>query len=742
MEDDHAVGWDGDRGGTGGVKILTESIGGPFEASPSRIDLPRHVAREPVRSSEGVGLQVRPGGEIVVEPRPRIDVCVIRIRADEVPAVGVRARSGVGRPLEVESCRQVFTVDAGGGSRRHVLLAVLDHDVGRDRDRRSRLLDDVLDRPRHVPVIRVRTRERPQVVVHPGIDVCRRDIEAQAIREIFSMYSCDGPDGDVGLSVVRRDVGRHLDRGSGLIHGERAGTERLIVLIRADKLPCHRMNTGVPVDFMGDGGSEELTIDAIGVHDPLLPTSVEDHGVGTLSPGLGPVDRALHPLDEKLVVVSEGTLESQAGNDHRLAEARVRIGVDAGRPLRDEDRRRIGREETDEVRLADIQHGIRGAVEGTGIGGDAADLERHEHTREDDVVAVPAGVADPEGLPVAGEEYRAFGQFGKGSVDRDVGVVDENGHRLADRGAALDRDLESGAPETRGIIGCQHVRGRRIPRSGKHHLRPIDRRRLEHDAPNMEAPRNVAADDQRFLIPDLSAPREVVGEEIEGTGVDEPVDDQVPFPGSRWDRARRTLAEDRSVVGTADNDGVAGVGVGAGEREHAGTGLPQRAAGTYERRSVGDVLAIGVDTVGLIGSRGETAGIVGRVACGILERAAAEADRAGGAESPRTPQREHAAVDGRAAGVGVHAGEGDGAGPGLRQGARAGEVRRDGAVLQVVARSLEAGKVHRDSVDSRRLVTRDCNAAELQRVRSCGEIHRLRDVVAPCSGGERGRRPG
>ena len=43
----------------------------------------------------------------------------------------------------------------------------------------------------------------------------------------------------------------------------------------------------------------------------------------------------------------------------------------------------------------------------------------------------------------------------------------------------------------------------------------------------------------------------------------------------------------------------------------------------------------------------------------MLERATTEADRAGGAEGPRTPQGEHAAVDGRAAGGGVVAREGE-----------------------------------------------------------------------------------
>ena len=413
-----------------------------------------------------------------------------------------------------------------------------------------------------------------------------RPLEIKAGRQVLAVDARGYPDSRVREAIVGHVVGRDGDRRGGPLDGERPSPGCIgviVILILAEKLPCHRVDAGVGEDFVGDRGVERLPVDAIADDDTPLLASVVDHRRRPLDRHLGHVNRAGQFRGEENIVVGKGSGERQACHCHRLAVGGIGVAVGARDAGRDERRRRIPRHEADECRLAEIERGDRAAVVGAGIDGDAADGEPDEDAGKDDVVAVPAAVADPEGLPVAGEEHRPFGQTGERSVGRDFSVVDEDGHRLADRGAALDRDLESGSPETRGIIGRQDVGGRRIPRSGKHHLRPIDRRRLEHDAPNTEAPRNVAADDQRFLIPDLSAPREVVGEEIEGTGVDEPVDDQVPFPGSRWDRSRRTLAEDRSVRGTADNDGVAGVGVGAGERERAGTGLPQRAAGTSKR---------------------------------------------------------------------------------------------------------------------------------------------------------------
>ena len=156
-------------------------------------------------------------------------------------------------------------------------------------------------------------------------------------------------------------------------------------------------------------------------------------------------------------------------------------------------------------------------------------------------------------------------------------------------------------------------------------------------------------------------------------GVGRRVLERATAEADRAGRANRPGAPQREDA--ADEGRAAGVGVISSEREGAGADLRERATGTDQRPVVGDVLTVGVDPVRLIGRRGETGRVVGDVASRMPERAAAEADRAGGAEGSRTPQGEHAAVDGRAAGVGIGAGEGDcaGRGTGLRQNACAAE---------------------------------------------------------------------
>ena len=204
MEDDHAVGRNGDWGGPAVVIILAEADGRPIEAPPSRIDFPRHGAREPAGNPPAVGLQVRPGRKIVVEPSPRIDVGVIAIRAHEVPGVGIDARIGVGRPLEIQSGRQILTVDTRGDPDRRVQLAVVGHVVGRNGNRRACLEDRVGDRSRRAAVIWTRTDERPRIVVNPGVDVRGRESQVQTGRQILTKDSRHGPGGKVGLARVGR----------------------------------------------------------------------------------------------------------------------------------------------------------------------------------------------------------------------------------------------------------------------------------------------------------------------------------------------------------------------------------------------------------------------------------------------------------------------------------------------------------------------------------------------------------
>ena len=183
-------------------------------------------------------------------------------------------------------------------------------------------------------------------------------------------------------------------------------------------------------------------------------------------------------------------------------------------------------------------------------------------------------------------------------------------------------------------------------------------------------------------------------------GIDRCELERTTAEADRAGRAEGTCAPQREDA--ADEGRAAGVGVISSEREGAGAELRERAAGTDQRPGVGDVLAVGVDAVGLIGSRGETVRVVGDVACRMLKRAAAEADRAGGTEGPRTPQGEHAAGDRRATAVGVVAGEGDGARTVFRQNARAGEDRRDGAGLHAVARAGEDAGRARDRAGQER----------------------------------------
>ena len=94
-----------------------------------------------------------PGQDRVDDLLARIDVGIIWIRADEVPAVDVRARIDVGRPLEIQAGRQILTVDTRGDPDHRVSLSIVGHVVGGDRDRRGGPQNRVGDRSRRAAVI-------------------------------------------------------------------------------------------------------------------------------------------------------------------------------------------------------------------------------------------------------------------------------------------------------------------------------------------------------------------------------------------------------------------------------------------------------------------------------------------------------------------------------------------------------------------------------------------------------------
>ena len=205
------------------------------------------------------------------------------------------------------------------------------------------------------------------------------------------------------------------------------------------------MNACVREDFVDEHGAESLPVDAITDDDTLLRESAVDHGRRSLDRDLGQIDRAEHVRGEENIVVGEGSGERQACYGHRLVGAGVGVAVGARNPGRDKGRRGIPQPEAAECRLKKVQRGARAAVVGAGIDGDPAHGELDQDTGDDDVVAVPAGVVDAEGLPIAGEEHPPVGKPGKPTDDRIAAVVGDDRHCLPDVGAAVDRQIEAAA---------------------------------------------------------------------------------------------------------------------------------------------------------------------------------------------------------------------------------------------------------------------------------------------------------
>ena len=142
-----------------------------------------------------------------------------------------------------------------------------------------------------------------------------------------------------------------------------------------------------------------------------------------------------------------------------------------------------------------------------------------------------------------------------------------------------------------------------------------------------------------------------------------------------------TVAQSRPAAelqrAAADRRGTA-VGIVARQRQHAGAGLGQAAAAAAQTRGPGHALTVGIDVVGLIGRRAETARIIVLVGGRVLQVAAAEVDqsenlaqRPGRAVLPRA-QVQCAAADRRVAVVGVRCGECRKAAAKLLQGTQAG----------------------------------------------------------------------
>ena len=345
---------------------------------------------------------------------------------------------------------------------------------------------------------------------------------------------------------------------------------------------------------------------------------------------------------------------------HRAADEVERSTGDAGRTVADE----------------------QGIVGRPGTGGDG----RRTGAVGAEVAAVDGDVASGH-VQRCGRAIRADAEIGRGVIDgtangdgeravvdrRATGVAAAAGKR---KGASAEFQEASGAAHRSGVAArIRVIEGEdavvddiRVDCPGRAAASDAERARLDR----RQAGERVCAGEREHAVAELRERAGAADCPGKGRVIGAVEDDDAGVGDVAHERAGCPTVADTECAGGHRRASV--VGVGPGERERAASELLEGAACAGEARGEGYGLPGSIDGESLVACGVEAVGIVGRVGPAVPHHAAAEGERAGGAEGVGTAEDGRAAVEVRAAGIAARAGQGERADPRLRQIAAAGDV--------------------------------------------------------------------